>query len=174
MEPIVHYVLPLAALMILGVKPRKAATLAILGVIPDIDALLLIHRSLSHSIVIMGLIIAPLLVYAKYRRPDLQNTLILAFLVLASHPILDLESLTPIFWPLLPYSISLKLSLNGVMQEGLSLRPSISMNSQPTIFTKASGFDYPLFTQEGLLISLILLAPIIYNQIKKRIDPTNP
>ncbi|TFH13750.1 hypothetical protein E4H04_11435 [Candidatus Bathyarchaeota archaeon] len=75
--------------------------------------------------------------------------------------ILDLESLTPIFWPLLPYSISLKLSLNGVIQEGLGLRPIISMSSQPTIFTKASGFDYPLFTQEGLLISLILLAPII-------------
>ena len=164
----VHYVLPLAALMLLGVKPRTAATLAILGVISDVDALMLIHRSISHSILIMGLIIAPLLVYAKYRRPDLQNTLLLAFLVLASHPILDLESLTPIFWPLLPYSLSLKLSLNGVIEEGLSLRPLISMSSQPTIFTKATGLDYPLFTQEGLLISLILLAPIIYNQIKKR------
>jgi membrane-bound metal-dependent hydrolase YbcI (DUF457 family) len=80
--------------MLLDVKPRTAATLATLGVISDVDALMLIHRSISHSILIMGLIIAPLLVYAKYRRPDLQNTLILAFLVLASHPILDLESLT--------------------------------------------------------------------------------
>jgi hypothetical protein len=99
---------------------------------------------------------------------SLQNTLLLAFLVLVSHPILDLESLTPIFLPLLSYSISLKLSLNGVIQEGLSLRPLISMTSQPTIFTTASGLDYPLFTQEGILISLILLTPIIYNQIKKR------
>ena len=166
MEPLVHYVLPLAALMLIGVKPRTAATLAILGVIPDVDALLLVHRSISHSIVIMGLIITPLIVIAKYRYPDLQRTLLQAFLVLVSHPILDFESMTPILWPITSNSYMLKLSLNGVMQEGFSLKPAIVLSSEPTVFTLAQGFDYPLFTENGVLIAVILLAPIIYNQIR--------
>ena len=162
----VHYVLPLAALMLLGVKPRTSATLAILGVIPDVDALMLVHRSLSHSIVVMGLIIAPLYVIARYRYPGLQRTLYLAFLVLVSHPVLDLESMTPILWPITSNSIMLRLSLNGVMQEGFSLKPAIVLSSEPTVFTLAQGFDYPLFTETGVLIAVILLAPILYNQIR--------
>jgi len=43
MEPLLHYVLPLTALILLGEKPRTAAILATLGVASDIDALLLIH-----------------------------------------------------------------------------------------------------------------------------------
>ena len=162
----VHYVLPLAALMLVDVKPRTAATL--LGVIPDVDALLLVHRSISPSIVIMGLITAPLIVIARYRIPDLQRTLYLAFLVLASHPLLDLESMTPILWPITSNSIMLRLSLNGVMREGFSLVPAIVLSSEPTALTLAQGFDYPLFTENGVLIALILLTPILYNQIQAR------
>ena len=163
----VHYVLPLTVLLLLGEKPRTAATLAILGILPDVDALLLLHRSLSHSIIVMALIIAPPLIYTRSRRPDLQHTLILAFLVLASHPILDLETYTPILWPITSNSYSLKLSLNAVMQKGFSLKPAIVLNTVPTVFETAQGFDYPLFTENGVLIAVILLAPIIYNQIKK-------
>ena len=169
MEPLVHYVLPLTALMLVGVKPRTAAILALLGVIPDIDALMLIHRSISHSIVIMGLINAPLYLIAKHRYPDLQHNLLQAFLVLVSHPILDLEAMTPILWPITSNSYMLRLSLNGVMQEGFSLKPSIVLTSVPTVFTLAQGFDYPLFTENGVLIAVILLAPIIYNQILQRV-----
>ncbi len=86
MEPLLHYILPLTALILLGEKPRTAAILATLGVASDIDALLLIHRSLSHSLVIIGLIYTPLFVYAWHRKPELQRTFILAFLVSASHP----------------------------------------------------------------------------------------
>ena len=168
MEPLLHYILPLTALILLGEKPKTAAILATLGVASDIDALLLIHRSLSHSLVIIMLIYTPLFVYAWHRKPELQRTFILAFLVSASHPILDLGGLTPILWPIIQHSISLQLSLNGVMQDGLSFRPSININQSPTDFTRFTGFDYPLFTQDGLLTAIILLLPIIYNQINKR------
>ena len=168
MEPLVHYALPLTALLLAGVQPKKAAILAFLGVIPDIDALMLVHRSISHSIIIMGLIIAPLYLIAKIRYPDLKQPLLLAFLVLSSHPVLDLESMTPILWPITSNSYMLQLSLNGVMQEGFSLKPSITLSSTPTAFTLAEGFDYPLFTENGFLIAVILLVPIAYNQIQTR------
>ena len=168
MEPLLHYVLPLIALILLGEKPRTAAILATLGVVSDIDALLLIHRSLSHSLIIIGLIYTPLFVYAWFRKPELQRTFILAFLVTASHPILDLGGMTPILWPIIQHSISLQLSLNGVVQEGLTFRPRININQAPTDFTRVAGIDYPLFTQDGLLIMLILFLPLTYNLIKKR------
>jgi len=168
MEPLLHYVLPLIALILLGEKPRTAAILATLGVVSDIDALLLIHRSLSHSLIIIGLIYTPLFVYAWFRKPELQRTFILAFLVTASHPILDLGGMTPILWPIIQHSISLQLSLNGVVQEGLTFRPRININQAPTDFTRVTGIDYPLFTQDGLLTTLILLLPLTYNLIKKR------
>jgi len=168
MEPLLHYVLPLVALILLGEKPRTAAILATLGVLSDIDALLLIHRSLSHSIIIIGLIYSPLFVYARLRRPELLRTFILAFLVSISHPIMDLASMTPILWPIYQNSVSLKLSLNGVIQDGLTFKPRLNINQSPTDFTLLSGVDYPLFTQDGLLIAFILLLPIFYNQVKKR------
>jgi membrane-bound metal-dependent hydrolase YbcI (DUF457 family) len=168
MEPLLHYILPLTALILLGEKPKTSAILATLGVVSDIDALLLIHRSLSHSLVIIGLIYTPLFLYAWHRKPGLQRTFILAFLVSASHPILDLGGLTPILWPIIQNSLSLHMSLNGVMQEGFSFRPRINIKQVPTDFSRFTGFDYPLFTQDGLLTATILLLPIIYNQINKR------
>jgi hypothetical protein len=116
----------------------------------------------------MALIYTPLYIYSRMRRPMLQGTILLAFLVTASHPILDLGSLTPILWPIYPNSITIKLALNGVVNEGIGLRPQLSINQAPTSFTRVTGIDYPLFTGDGILTTLILLAPIIYKQIKHK------
>ena len=167
MEPLLHFVLPFVALYLFGEKPQTALQLAFLGVISDLDALFLIHRSMSHSLVIIGLIFIPFLIYAKYRRPELQRMIFLAFLVTMSHPILDLNGSVPLFWPLSAYSITLNLSLNGVFRNGLSLRPNVDITLTPTDFSLLPGFDYPLFTEEGLLIALVLLMPIIYVQLQK-------
>lgn len=168
MEPLTHFVLPLAALLLLGLDLRKAAPLALLGLLPDLDALLLIHRSISHSIAIMALLFLPLLLYARRYRPDHQRTVILAFLVTASHPILDLGGLTPILWPIYPYSISVRLALNGVLGEGMGLSPMVEIIQALPDFSKVTSIDCPLFTQEGLLLTVVLLLPILYNLIKRR------
>ncbi|MEM0314375.1 MAG: hypothetical protein QXQ41_07505, partial [Candidatus Bathyarchaeia archaeon] len=66
MEPIIHFVAPFVALVAAGVKPKKSFLLALLGLIPDIDAILLVHRSFTHSIIVIFLVMAPLIV-AAYR-----------------------------------------------------------------------------------------------------------
>jgi predicted nucleotidyltransferase len=53
LEPLIHLILPLTALTLLGVDFRKALPLALFGLLPDLDALLLIHRSLSHSLPVL-------------------------------------------------------------------------------------------------------------------------
>lgn len=165
MEPILHIILPLIALLLLGEKPKTAITLAVIGILPDVDALLLIHRSLSHSIIIMTIVFAPIILYTKFRRPELQKIAFLAFLVAVSHPILDLESLTPIFWPIYQNSISIKLAINGVVDQGYGIRPIFKLSQSPTDFTKALSIDYPIFTTNGLLISMVLILPVMYNKL---------
>jgi len=169
MEPLLHVVVPFAALVLLGIKPRAAAPLAMLGVLPDLDALLLTHRSLSHSIIVQSLAWAPALAAAWVLRPQWRGYAIIGLLVLVSHPVTDMMGgYTPILWPLLGNSISLELSLNGRVAEGVFISPKVSLQSMPTVFQSVASLDYPLFTGEGLMISLILLTPIALDLLRKR------
>jgi len=88
--------------------------------------------------------------------------------VTASHPILDLGGLTPILWPIYPYSVSVRLALNGVLGEGMGLSPMVDIIQALPDFSKVTGIDCPLFTQEGLLLTVVLLVPILYDLIKRR------
>jgi membrane-bound metal-dependent hydrolase YbcI (DUF457 family) len=166
-EPIVHFALPLTALLLLGLELRTAAPLALLGILPDLDSLLLIHRSFSHSIVVLGLLFISIFLLVRRIRPVHQRIVILAFLVVASHLVLDLGGLTPILWPIYPYDLSIRLSLNIVLGNGLGLSPSLHVTQAPTDFGRMPGLDYPLFTEEGLLLTAVLLLPILYNLTKR-------
>ena len=64
-----HFALPLTALLLLRLELRTATPLALLGLLPDLDALLLIHRSFSHSVVVLGLLFLPILLIARRYRP---------------------------------------------------------------------------------------------------------
>jgi membrane-bound metal-dependent hydrolase YbcI (DUF457 family) len=163
MEPIAHFALPLAALLLLRLELRTAAPLALLGVLPDLDSLLLIHRSFSHSIIILGLLFLMILLAVRRYRPAHQRTVILGFLVVASHLVLDLGSLTPILWPVYPFDIALKFSLNIVLGNGLGLSPSLNVTQAPTTFGRVPGLDYPLFTEQGVLLTAVLMVPVLYN-----------
>lgn len=168
MEPLLHIVLPFASLTLLGEKPRNAAILATLGMLPDLDALLLIHRSLSHSLIVTTLFFAPIIAITWETRPHHMRSVVLAYLVVSTHAILDLGSLTPILWPIIQNSLSLNVSLNGVIDQSVAIKPTLNLQQAPSDFSKVSIIDYPIFTQEGLLTALILLLPILYNVLKHR------
>jgi membrane-bound metal-dependent hydrolase YbcI (DUF457 family) len=163
MEPLLHFVLPLVALLLLNIDLKTAISLALLGLLPDLDAVLLIHRSISHSIPVLALLALPLLLLARRYKPLHQKTVIIAFLVAASHSVLDLSGLTPILWPIYPYSISINGSLNGVMSKEIGLIPKLNVAQALPDFSRVTGFDYTIFTQDGLFLTLILLLPVAYN-----------
>jgi hypothetical protein len=165
LEPLLHVVLPFTALVLGGVKPHKAAPLAVLGIVPDLDALFLVHRSISHSAVILSLAWAPILAIT-YFKPRYRK---LGLLVLLSHPVIDMMgSSTPILWPLLDTSIHISLSLNGKVGEGVSLIPRVEVQRTATVFKQVTSIDYPLFTGEGLTVSLLLLIPLALNLLRER------
>jgi membrane-bound metal-dependent hydrolase YbcI (DUF457 family) len=165
-EPIVHFVVPLTTLLLLGIELRTAVPLAILGVLPDLDSLLLIHRSFSHSIVVIGLLFLAIFLVVRHYRPAHKGIVVLGFLVVASHLILDLGGLTPILWPIYPFDVAAKFSLNIVVGNGIGLSPNLNLTQAPTEFSRMPGLDYPLFTEEGLLLTAVLLIPVLYNLSK--------
>ena len=172
MEPLVHFALPLTALLLLGIELRTAAPLALLGILPDLDALFMIHRSLSHSLVVMALLfLAILLVTRRYRLAP-QRIVVLAFLVVASHIVLDLNGLTPILWPIIPYDVSIRFALNIVLDSGVGLTPSFKVATAPPDFSVVAKIDYPLFTEQGLLLTAVLMIPVLYNLIRRKAPKT--
>lgn len=147
MEPLVHYVLPFIALLLFGEKPLNAFILAFLGLVPDVDALFNIHRSISHSVFVIGLIFVPLLIYHRLHDPGKMVYILEAFYAVITHLVLDLGGSTPLLWPLISEPASLRVAV------------------YPPSFLNVR---YPLFTQDGILISAVLLAPVCYNLLQKR------
>lgn len=168
MELLLHFMIPFVLLVTLGFKPRKAVPLALLGVVPDLDVFLLVHRSISHSIFILFLAWSPVMVYA-FIKPGCRRFAALGLLVLLSHPLLDvMGSSTPILWPIIENSIHFRFSLNARASGLLSISPQFEFSSIATMFDRATILNYPIVTGEGLMLSFFLLAPIIYNSLRSR------
>lgn len=162
MEPLVHFVVPFAALMLAGVEFRKALPISLLALLPDLDALFLVHRSLSHSVVVMLIGIAPFLLLTYKFKPRVHGYALLVLMAVASHSILDVfAGYTPILWPLYGYSVWIKTELVAHIGSSPSLLPSVQLLMKPTTFQPFQSLDAPLFTGEGLILSTVLLLPVL-------------
>jgi dolichol-phosphate mannosyltransferase len=148
----------------LGVK--RALLLSLLALLPDIDIILHVHRFMSHSIILIGLIWVPiLLAFHLFWRRHLGMAL-LCFLAVLSHPIIDcFQTYTPILYPAYDRSIWVKVDGRLLMSSGgFTPQASVNVIDAPTAFKPFEFFDAPIFTSEGFIISLILTAaPLLLN-----------
>jgi membrane-bound metal-dependent hydrolase YbcI (DUF457 family) len=173
MEPLIHFIAPFIALTLIGVDVKKALPISLLALLPDFDALFLIHRSLSHSIIVVLAVAMPIVLLTYKLKPRLLNYVVLASLVVVSHLILDLFSgYTPILWPLSSCSVWIKTELGVHIGSSMFIIPSVKLLIQPTTFQHFQSLDAPLFTGEGLIISLLLSAPLLLKAVKKRVHCT--
>ncbi|MEM2533913.1 MAG: metal-dependent hydrolase [Candidatus Nezhaarchaeales archaeon] len=169
LEPLIHFVAPFVVLALFGVKLRKALPISLLALLPDLDALFLLHRSLSHSIVIALAVMMPLLLLTYRFKPRLLGYALLALFTVASHMVLDLFSgYTPILWPFCDHSVRVQAWLTVHVGSSLSLALSARLLTKPTTFQPLQSLDAPLFTGEGLILSSILLAPVLLEAVKRR------
>lgn len=168
MEPIIHFVVPFVALTLLGVRPRKALPISLLALSPDLDALFLVHRSLSHSLVVMLIVMAPFLLLTYKFKPRLQSYALLALMSAASHSILDVfAGHTPILWPLYGYSVWIQAGFIAHIGSSPSLTPSLKLVTKPITFQPFPSLDAALFTGEGLILSAMLLTPILLEAFRQ-------
>lgn len=164
-EPALHFAVPFVSFRAAGIEWRKSFLASMLALAPDLDVLLNVHRSMSHSILILGLIALPILVLT-WRRRALRNLVILCVIGVISHFTLDLFSgYTPILWPLLNQSFWISASLDVEMKSPPTLIGSIKLLVEPTRFTPFQSFQAPLITPSGVGVFLFLLVPLLVSAL---------
>jgi hypothetical protein len=78
MEPLIHFIVPFIVLTLVGVDVKKAFPISLLALLPDFDAFFLVHRSLSHSIMVVLAVAVPIALLTYKLKPRLLNYVILA------------------------------------------------------------------------------------------------
>ena len=167
MEPLIHFIVPFIALTLVGVEFRKALPISLLAVLPDLDALFLVHRSLSHSVVVVLSVMVPFVLLTYKFKPRFYSYGFLALMSVASHLVLDLfAGYTPILWPLYGYSVWIQAGLVAHVGSSPSLALSAQLLTEPITFQTFQSLDAPLFTGEGLILAAVLLMPVFFKAFK--------
>jgi len=161
-ELALHFAVPFAlAAPVLGV--RRAIVVSLISLLPDLDVFFHVHRSPSHSVIL--LLVASLVAVGLVRglKPKFLGLALAGSLALLSHPVMDVFSTyTPIFYPLMLESVY--VDFEGKLTIGSSATPSSTaqVNTTPTVFESFQRLDAPIFTSEGFIVSLLLVAiPLI-------------
>ena len=161
-ELALHFAVPFAlAAPILGV--RRAIVVSLISLLPDLDVFFHIHRSPSHSVVLLLIPCLAVVALVIQLKPKLLGLTLAGSLALLSHPIMDVFStFTPIFYPLMLESIY--VDFQGRVTIGGSAAPSSTaqVSTAPTVFEVFQKIDAPIFTSEGFIVSVLLVAvPLI-------------
>ena len=163
-ELLLHFTLPFTAFSYFR-KLKEAFLLSLIALLPDLDVFIGIHRSWTHSALLILAFCGAILILIKTLIPKLLDFSLHATLALISHLLLDLfTTYTPLLWPLIPQS--LLISLNGGVRIGESLQVYVTPNihAKPTSFKHFQSLDAPLFTSEGFIIAAILIGSVILSK----------
>jgi len=161
-ELALHFAVPFA-LAAPGLGVRRATAVSLISLLPDLDVFFHVHRSPSHSVII--LLVASLVGVGLVGRlkPRFLGLASAGCLALLSHPLMDVFSTyTPILYPLTLESVY--VDFEGRLTIGGSATPSSTtqVNTTPTVFESFQRLDAPIFTSEGFIVSLLLVAiPLI-------------
>lgn len=172
-EVLLHFAVPFASFRAIGLDWRKAAVASLIALTPDLDVLFHVHRSLTHSAVVLalvwlGLMSATFLIPAGKRRAA-RSMILLGGVGLVTHLALDLFGYyIPILWPLLNDSFWISTDLHLHIESLPFIAGSVRLLSAPTVFESFDSIDALAVTDVGLGVSLVLLVPSIVTIIRNR------
>jgi membrane-bound metal-dependent hydrolase YbcI (DUF457 family) len=149
-----------------GMGMKKSAFIASLALVPDLDVLFHVHRSFSHSIFFILLFCAPVITLAAVKHSKRTSDAIIATLAILSHPFMDLFTyFTPIFWPLYNNSIYIVTEMMTNMDNVSQLHLLFDIKLEPVVFYQTISMDAPIFTSEGVAITLVILVGLVLKLI---------
>jgi hypothetical protein len=153
------------------VEPRRALLLALVGLLPDVDALLLVHRWVTHSIPVALLASAPLLALTYAYRREYFGVAVLAVLLYTTHVVMDVfTGLTPIMWPLAP-ALAVNIEVNGVYGvNGVRVTPGFEVVVGPVDFARRDSVEGPLVSETGLMLALVVALISLVEYTSRRLE----
>ena len=152
------------------VGPRRALLLALVGLLPDVDALLLVHRWVTHSILVELLASTPLLALTYAYKRGYFGVVVLAVLLYTLHIVMDLlTGLTPALWPLAP-ALALNIGVNGVYGvDGVRVTPGFEVVVGPVDFARRDSVEGPLVSETGLVLALVATLTLLIECASRRL-----
>jgi membrane-bound metal-dependent hydrolase YbcI (DUF457 family) len=120
MDPFQHLLLPLMFLLAIRMDYRMAVVFAPLAVLPDFDALFGLHRALGHSFVPILVLPMAIILFARFKRPELLLPALIVQFYLASHVVLDLGGVA-FLWPIVPEQFYFEPAVTFTADGGFSL-----------------------------------------------------
>jgi hypothetical protein len=152
------------------VGPRRALLLAFVGLLPDVDALFLVHRWVTHSIPVELLASAPLLVLTYAYRRGYFGVAVLAVLLYTLHIVMDLlTGLTPALWPLAP-ALAVNIEVNGAYSvNGVRVTPGFEVIVGPVDFARRDSVEGPLVSETGLMLVLVVALTSLVEYASRRL-----
>jgi membrane-bound metal-dependent hydrolase YbcI (DUF457 family) len=167
-ELLLHFAVPFASLTAMRLDWRKALFTSLIALVPDLDVLFHIHRSLSHSLVVLAIIILPVLAIA-HRNKTITNLTLLAAIGIITHLILDVfDAYTPLLYPISNQSIQILTSLNFHTGSLSYFTYNLRLLTKPYSPTAFQIFDGSVITTDGFAVSLVLLGPFLVTLIRNR------
>lgn len=150
-------------------KPRHALLLALIGILPDVDILLRIHRWITHSLVLTATLVAVAAIPVFYADRKHFKYLVLALALYVLHIALDVFTApTPLLWPLVSQAYMVSMELNGVVASGgIKIAPSISVYSKAVDFTQQPLLEGPVVSPQGMVTAIGALAVLLTEWLAK-------
>jgi membrane-bound metal-dependent hydrolase YbcI (DUF457 family) len=138
------------------VDARVALLVGLVGLIPDVDALLRTHRWITHSLVLVALFATPLIILVYWRGRRYFGLASATLLIYTLHLLLDVfTGLTPTLYPLAD-SIWVKIQVNGASTAvGITVNPSITVATVKPDFTQREIVEGPLVTETGAVLAVL-------------------
>jgi membrane-bound metal-dependent hydrolase YbcI (DUF457 family) len=169
-EPLLHFVVPLVTLRAIGLDWKQTLFASFLALTPDLDVFFFVHRSASHSIIILLAIIIPILILARItRNSTVRDLTLLAAFAITTHLVMDVfQTGTPLLWPLYNHDLQLIFDLNFRIGSGPILAANTAVITSPIHFGSFQSFDAPLITAEGAGIALVLMVPVLFQMVISR------
>lgn len=167
-EPLLHFAVPFASLRAMGVNWRRSLFASALALTPDLDVLFHVHRSLSHSLVVLAIVVLQIFLVMRKDRTA-RGVLLAAIIGLISHLVLDLfGDFTPLLWPAINQSLWLSVDLSVHIGSQPAFSGWLRLLAKPTVLEPFESFDGPILTATGVGISLALLTPTLLENFTKR------
>jgi membrane-bound metal-dependent hydrolase YbcI (DUF457 family) len=157
-----HYASSVLVATRVRVKTRIALLIGLVSLIPDVDALLRIHKWITHSLVLVALIAVPLVILVYWRRRRYFGLALATLLIYTLHLLLDIfTGPTPILYPLAD-SILIKIQVKGASTTtGITVTPSITVVTVKPDFTQVETVEGLLVRETGVILAVVTVVILL-------------
>ena len=150
-------------------KPKHALVVALAGLLPDINALLRIHRSMTHSLVLSVLVSFAVIGFSVFlfNNKYLYHVVIVYTLLYVLHIVLDVfTGPTPLFWPVTSSSYMITLGINGVIGgSSIGFSPDIEIFIEPSSFFTQQVLYGPVVSKPGIIVAITTLLTLVIERL---------